>query len=181
MTPRCGYVLRQGEVEGKEFLRIGDVRFNPGRIITFAMKDAFFYAFFTATIGNQYDEYCKRLKKNNDILLTFIADIIGSILAEATVSWLMNRLTEIAEVEGLKVSNNYSPGYCDWALVDQKKLFGLFPENITGVRLTDSCLMLPVKSVSGIVAIGKAVKKQAYSCNICKMITCVRNRKLRNL
>lgn len=45
VTPRCGYVLRQGEVEGKECLRIGDVRFNPGRIITFAMKDASFYAF----------------------------------------------------------------------------------------------------------------------------------------
>ena len=104
VTPRCGYVLRQGEVEGKECLRIGDVRFNPGRIITFAMKDASFYAFFTATIGNQYDEYCKILKKNDNILLVFIADIIGSILAEATVSWLMNKLAEITEAEGLIIT-----------------------------------------------------------------------------
>mgnify|MGYP002480792993 FL=1 len=65
--------------------------------------------------------------------------------------------------------------------MEQKKLFELFPENITGVHLTDSCLMLPIKSVSGIVAIGPEVKKRAYSCNICKMITCVRNRKMRNI
>ncbi len=181
VVPRCGYILQQGEVEGKEHLRIGNTLFNPGRIITFAMKDASFYAFFTATIGNQFDEYCKRLKEKDDILSSFIADAIGSILAETTVTWLMRELTGIVEEEGMKISNNYSPGYCDWALAEQKKLFGLFPEDITGVCLTSSSLMLPIKSVSGIVAIGSEVQKRAYSCNICKMTTCVRNRKMRDI
>lgn len=181
VAPRCGYILRQGKVEGKESLCIGNIQFNPGRIITLAMKGASFYAFFTATIGRQFDEYCKRLKESDDILSSFIADTIGSVLAEATVLWLMYKLTEIAEIEGMKISNNYSPGYCDWALVEQKKLFELFPKDITGVYLTDSSLMLPIKSVSGIVAVGPEIKKRAYSCNICKMTTCVRNRKLRNI
>lgn len=181
VAPRCGYILQQGKVEGKEYLRIGNIQFNPGRIITLAMKGASFYAFFTATIGSQFDGYCKRLKESDDILSSFVADTIGSILAEATVLWLMRKLTEIAEAEGMKISNNYSPGYCDWALVEQKMLFGLFPENITGVYLTNSSLMLPIKSVSGIVAMGPEIKKRAYSCNICKMTTCVRNRVLRNI
>jgi len=176
-TPRCGYTLKKGRILDKEHIEVGDVILNPGKIITYAMREADYYAFFTVTVGEVFDRLIVRLKKEDDMVKVFVADALGSVLADATVSWLMNRLSEEAASQNMLISNNYSPGYCDWLLIEQKKLFSLFPEGITGINLTDSCLMLPVKSISGIVAVGEHVKKRAYGCDICKMTNCVKNKK----
>ena len=111
------------------------------------------------------------------MLRTFVADALGSILAEAVVTRLVSELDRESEAKGLHISNNYSPGYCDWKLVEQRKLFRFFPREESGISLTDSCLMLPVKSVSGIIAIGKDVKKHPYGCAICNMKSCIMNKK----
>lgn len=177
VSPRCGYVPAGGAVVGSSCVKLDGCELHPGAIITSAMKDADFYALFTATIGEGFDAYMRGLKAADDMLRVFVADALGSVLAEAAVACLMGHIKEAAAREGLSVSNNYSPGYCDWKLVEQRELFGFLPQGQTGIRLTDSCLMLPVKSVSGIVAIGKNVKKRPYGCAICKMKNCIRNKK----
>jgi hypothetical protein len=48
----------------------------------------------------------------------------------------------------------YSPGYCGWHITGQRRLFHyLKPERI-GITLNDSCLMQPIKSVSGVLIAG---------------------------
>ncbi len=48
----------------------------------------------------------------------------------------------------------YSPGYCGWDVTGQRRLFAyLGPERI-GLTLTESCLMQPIKSVSGVLLAG---------------------------
>lgn len=175
--PRCGYAIHTGEITGREHIKIQDTTLKPGRIITTAMRNADYYALFTATAGSSFDNWFDHLKQKDDIVKTFIADALGSVIAESAVSWLMRQLEEEANREGMLISNNYSPGYCDWLLIDQQKLFSLLPPNISGIQLTDSSLMLPIKSVSGIVAIGKNVKKRPYGCDICTMTTCIKNKK----
>lgn len=180
-TTRCGYILQKGEIVDKEHVKVGETILHPGRIITHAMKEADYYAIFTATAGSGFEDYCHKLKEEDDMVKNFIADALGSVIADATVTWLMHKLEKQAMAQGMKISNNYSPGYCDWLLIDQRKLFSIFPENISGISLTDSCLMLPVKSVSGIVAVGKEVKKRPYGCDICKMVTCIKNKKKQSI
>lgn len=177
VRPHFGYVLADGHVEDSSHVVVGGVRLSPGKIITHAMMDADFYAVFTATIGSGFDDYCRRYKEAGDMAGALVADALGSVLAEAVVSQLVATLSEKAEAGGMKISNNYSPGYCDWHLSDQKNLFSLLPEGAAGITLTGSCLMLPVKSVSGIIAVGGSVKKRPYGCAICKMTTCIKNQK----
>lgn len=177
LVPHYGYVLVDGNVPERGKLLLDNQLFNPGAIISHAMKGADKYAVFTATIGEEFDNFSRQLKAADDILRVFIADALGSVLAEATVTLLMKQLEVMADKEGMHISNNYSPGYCDWFLAEQKQLFSFFPESSTGITLTDSCLMLPVKSVSGIVALGKDVKRREYGCNICKMVNCIKNKK----
>lgn len=177
LVPHYGYVLVDGNVPERGKLLLDNQLFNPGAIISHAMKGAEKYAVFTATIGEEFDNFSRQLKAEDDILRVFIADALGSVLAEATVTLLMKQLEVMVDKEGMHISNNYSPGYCDWFLAEQKQLFSFFPEGSTGITLTDSCLMLPVKSVSGIVALGKDVKRREYGCNICKMVNCIKNKK----
>ena len=72
-----------------------------------------------------------------------------------------------------RITNRYSPGYCGWQVAEQHKLFQLIPDNYCGIRLTESALMDPVKSVSGIIGIGENVKINPYTCRMCDMPDCV--------
>jgi hypothetical protein len=50
----------------------------------------------------------------------------------------------------------YSPGYCGWDMTGQRALFAaLRPEEI-GITLRESCLMEPLKSMSGVIVAGPA-------------------------
>ncbi|MDR1974457.1 MAG: methionine synthase [Bacteroidales bacterium] len=172
--PRMGYKVVRGEAISKKEIRLEDKVLNTGKIITYALHESERFAVFTATVGADFDCWLKRTEKEDDIVKAYIANTLGSIIAEATVSLLLQRLE--ATLTDEKMSNNYSPGYCDWALIEQKKLLSLFPFGVTGISLTESCLMLPIKSVSGIVGIGKNVQKRPYGCAICKMKNCIRNK-----
>jgi hypothetical protein len=59
-------------------------------------------------------------------------------------------------------------------LVEQRKLFGLFAKLDVGVRLTDVCLMQPVKSISGLVGLGLAdeVVATGSPCDRCELQNC---------
>ena len=50
----------------------------------------------------------------------------------------------------------YSPGYCGWHVSGQRKLFAFLEPEAIGVTLNQSCLMQPLKSVSGVLVVGDA-------------------------
>ena len=177
--PAYGYVIHEGKRLDNRRLQVGDTILTPGAIITSSFREATHVAVFVASVGKGFDEWNEQNKQADDMIRLFFADSIGSVLAEACVAVMKERMQRDMEAQGLFVSNSYSPGYCDWRLVEQQKLFAFFPEQFCGVSLTESCLMLPIKSVSGIIGIGKDVKQRLYSCEYCTMTDCVKNQKRR--
>jgi len=66
----------------------------------------------------------------------------------------------------------------DWPITQQEELFSLFGgkdrvEGLIGVRLTDRCLMIPIKSVSGIFF---PTEVRFESCQICPRERCIGRR-----
>ena len=110
------------------------------------------------------------------MMKTFIVDTIGSEIAEKAADSLEIELQKIVQQNDWKITNRYSPGYCDWQVSEQQKLFSLLPEHFCGISLTESSLMIPIKSVSGIIGLGPDVKREEYQCSICDMKDCFRRR-----
>ena len=100
------------------------------------------------------------------VLITAVCMSVIWAFAEATVT--------IPLRYGYNISNSYSPGYCGWDVSEQRLLFSLLPQGFCGVQLLPSCLMLPLKSVSTVVAIGPDVTYEPYRCNICRKRDCYR-------
>ncbi|MFH1636911.1 MAG: vitamin B12 dependent-methionine synthase activation domain-containing protein [Candidatus Woesearchaeota archaeon] len=98
---------------------------------------------FIVTIGPKIEEK----SKCKDPLQSFIYDAIGSEYAESSA----NALQKFIENEEGHKMKRYSPGYNDWDISDQEKLFKLVDGKAIGVRLTESNIMMPEKSVSGII------------------------------
>jgi hypothetical protein len=73
---------------------------------------------------------------------------------------------------GLEQISSMSPGSLpNWPITEQKPLFELIgdTEELVGVRLTDSMLMLPRKSISGIVF---PTEVTFSSCQLCSREKC---------
>jgi len=85
-----------------------------------------------------------------DLLEQYYLEELANLALEQAAGWLAGR---IGERFGLGPLSNMSPGSLeDWPITEQPKLFSIFgdTERLVGVRLTDSLLMVPRKSISGI-------------------------------
>lgn len=160
-------------VPEKGLVCMGGRPFRVGGIIGSYLPGMDEACVFVATAGNEYDRYLSTLKIKGDILSEYVADAIGSVIAEACVDYV-DRILE--DVSSKQHSLPYSPGYCAWNIKEQRILFPLLPPNPCGVTLSDSCLMSPVKSVSGFFALGDKLVKQPYKCDICTNKMCYKRR-----
>ena len=150
--------------------------FEMGRIIERQLRGSEAYAFFICTAGLAFEQFQQRLKKKNDMVRIFIADALGSVIAEKCADRMEEVLQESIDKLDWHHTNRFSPGYCGWHVSQQQRLFPLFHGETCGVKLTDSSLMLPIKSVSGIIGLGPYVRHMDYSCGLCTFQQCYKRK-----
>ena len=150
--------------------------FAIGKIIERQLKGAEAYAFFICTAGVEYEAFQERLKKEGDMVRVFIADALGSVIAEKAADQMELSLQENIDKLGWHHTNRFSPGYCGWHVSQQQLLFPLFKGETCGVKLTESSLMLPIKSVSGIIGLGPNVRHLDYTCGLCDFKQCYKRK-----
>ena len=115
--------------------------------------------------------------KEGDLLRGYVYDVTGSEIVEGAADKMQDYLEKTMLASGNRITNRFSPGYCDWDVVEQQKLFRLMPDNFCGISLSESSLMYPFKSVSGFIGAGKNVKRLPYTCHLCDMEDCIYRRK----
>ncbi|MCD8262295.1 MAG: methionine synthase [Bacteroides sp.] len=177
IQPRFGYYRTTGRTEG-EVLILDALPFHTGKIINRHLKGSEAFVLFVATAGREFEELQKREKQQGDPLAIYMLDALGSIIAEKTADRVEEQLAREIVSDGWKHTNRFSPGYCGWPLAEQHPLFSLFPRQPPcDIELTNSSLMIPIKSVSGIIGVGKEVKKYSYSCGLCQATDCYKRKK----
>jgi len=131
-------------------------------------------AIFALTIGAHLEETVHKLAKDRLVLQASVLDAIGSAATEKAAALIQRRIREIASDEGLYTSQRFSPGYCDWEVGQQRMLFWALNGNTAGIRLTGRCLMVPQKSMSGIIGIGSCISdiKNYNPCKTCSKHDC---------
>ena len=150
--------------------------FDMGKIIMRQLRGSEAYALFICTSGTEYEAYLQQLKDNGDMVRVFIADALGSVIAEHCADQMEICLQESIDKLGWRHTNRFSPGYCGWHVSQQQLLFPLFGGNTCGVCLTESSLMVPIKSVSGIIGLGEKVRKLNYTCGLCDFKQCYKRK-----
>lgn len=164
--------------EDNNHINISGVDFNLGKTLVKELRNSESVLFFVCTAGDGISTYSSKLLQGGDPVLGYFYDILGSITVEAAMDKIHQEI-KIQAAKNLKgITNRYSPGYCQWDVTDQYKLFSFFNGNSSGITLTESALMHPVKSVSGIIGMGRDVKFREYTCDLCNLKACIyRNKK----
>lgn len=107
-----------------------------------------------ATIGSAFDMFQRRFS---------VASGVDALIAQAIGAALVEKLVDGAEREiqndlapGESLVRRYSPGYGTFPLAAGREILALLDaQSQTGVYLTESLTMVPTKSVSAIIGVGK--------------------------
>ncbi len=150
--------------------------FDMGKIIDRQLRGSEAYALFVATAGVEFEDYQQQLKQEGDMVRVFIADALGSVIAEKCADRMEEALQANIDKLQWHHTNRFSPGYCGWQVSQQQLLFSLLPPSPCGVQLSKSSLMVPIKSVSGIIGLGKEVRYMDYTCGLCDMKHCYKRK-----
>ena len=152
----------------------GETCLKVGATIARQLGGSESFAFFVATAGMEYELV---RKEASDPVRVFVADALGSVMVERCADLMEKALQDNIDKLGWRHTNRFSPGYCGWDVADQRQLFPLLGNTPCGVILTDGQMMVPVKSVSGVIGVGRNVKKHPYPCFFCNNKGCFKRRK----
>jgi len=146
ITAKAVYKVSYIDSKAEDSVSIGGVLFKSKvlRKHLYTVERVFPYV---VTIGNGVEEL---EKASGDILEKYYLDLIGNAAVVKAREHLKSRL---ADRYGLGRLSYLGPGQLkDWPLQEQKPLFSLLGdvERAVGVILSDSLLMIPRKSLSGI-------------------------------
>lgn len=107
--------------------------------------------------------------ESDDLMGKFVLDTIKQMALRVAAGHLRKHIEE--KFRPGKMSSMNPGSLEDWPISEQKQLFSIFGdvESLIGVRLTDTFLMLPLKSISG-VYFPKEIK--FVSCQLCPRERC---------
>jgi hypothetical protein len=172
IDPSFKYVYRDiGKVTGSR-TRVGNATFKSA-VLARLLERCQRAAVFVLTIGEYLEELVAYLSEKGLVLQATVLDAVGSGAAETLAAEIQAEIQRNAARRGLVISRRFSPGYCDWDIAQQGEIFKLLG-NVNGITLTDSRLMIPRKSVSGIIGIGLPGREiEEYNpCTTCRKKDC---------
>jgi hypothetical protein len=167
--PRAHYKMVFIEAKDDDSVTAGGVTFNS-RVLRVNLDGLHRFFAFVGTAGHELEAW---VDSKQDMLAHFYADAINEAVLHAAMVGLINRLTDQFQLATTAAMN---PGsLTDWPLREQRPLFKLLGDvrSAIGVELTDTLLMVPRKSVSGILF---AAEETFASCQLCPRHDCPNRR-----
>lgn len=106
---------------------------------------------------------------SDDAIATYFFDTWGSAYVECAQAWLADYVRRELAQEGLERTHLWSPGQHQFELENQKPLFQLLAPEEIGCTLSNRLMMIPVKSVSGIMGVVEAGRENLLRpCDFCR-------------
>ena len=118
------------------------------------------------TIGPALEVRVKELF-SEDPVRAMALDGAGTDALRQVSRFVARTIREEAGSRGWGSGMRAQPGQEGWSIRQQHLLFDLVPAVRIGVRLTDSALMIPQKSVSLVIGMGPDMQPHGVACDYC--------------
>ena len=120
------------------------------------------------TIGDFLEKRVSELFSQGEYLRALALDAVGSVAVEDFSQKVRNLARQEVIEQDFQTSRHFSPGYSGWDVSQQEVIFKIIPADKIGVKLTKGYMMLPQKSLSWVIGVGKKVSKSFSEDNYCK-------------
>lgn len=141
------------------------------------LKDCHKLLVFAATLGIGVDHLIRRYNRL-DMSRTVALQAGAAAVLEEYCDQVCRKLREDYERQGFYLRPRFSPGYGDFPLDCQPQiLHGLEAGKRVGITLTEGFLMMPTKSVTAVMGVGKTpVRCRVGGCEVCGKRDCAYRR-----
>ena len=124
------------------------------------------------TVGAAIErEITKKFERGN-YLASVLLDAAATTAVEQAADAMEKNFAAQFSKDGYKMRWRFSPGYGDWNLTEQEKLFKICGAEKIGLRLTSAMMLEPRKSITAIIGLEKfstqknfSVQKSCANCN----------------
>jgi hypothetical protein len=121
------------------------------------------------TIGPHLEQQAAEVMAS-DMVAGLALEGVGSAAAETLANLACNYFEAQAASSGLKTTMPLSPGMIGWPVEEgQPQIFKLLDGSSIGVALTPSYMMIPRKSLSMVVGVGRDLNIQGSTCDYCSL------------
>lgn len=160
--------------ENEGILLLNTVLYLKGKDIYKHLNSSEGCALMAVTLGLEMDKRIAFYSKFN-ITKAVIMDACASTAVEALCDIVQCEIGEAAAKSGLYITKRFSPGYGDFSVEHQRGILNVLDcERKIGLTLTDSFLMLPRKSVTAVIGLGRSSNiKSCEKCMVCNMKNCI--------
>lgn len=127
---------------------VGDTVFKSQRLAA-TVSGCRQVCIFGATLGTECDRLLRTYGKTDITKTAVMQACLASKIEE-----VCDGLEDILRAQGMTLRQRYSPGYFDLDITENKKIFEMLElTKRIGLTLTDTCQMVPTKSVTAIIGI----------------------------
>jgi hypothetical protein len=122
-----------------------------------------------STVGDSIEKYAAEVM-NDNVVLGLALDGVGSAGVEALSNAACRYFEDQNQKNGINASIPLSPGMLGWPVdMGQKQIFDILNGQEIGVRLNESFIMIPRKSLSMVLGFGEDMHMIGKTCDYCSM------------
>jgi hypothetical protein len=139
------------------------------------LKEASHLLVGVVTIGDFLEKKVSKLFSQGEYPRALALDAVGTVAVEDFSRGVRKLARQEVKEQGFKTSRHFSPGYGGWEVSQQDIIFKNIPTDNIGVMLTKGYMMLPQKSLSWIIGVGKEMiifSEEDNNCGNCQFKCC---------
>lgn len=129
-----------------------------------------------ATVGFDIEREVTKKFERGDYLASVLLDAAATAAVEQVADLMEKHFAATFARDGFKLRWRFSPGYGDWNLTEQAKLFAAASAEQIGLSLSSAFMLEPRKSITAIIGLERAGNSKVHeknSCATCDKLDCL--------
>lgn len=137
------------------------------KLIAALLRDSFRVCWFAVTLQG-FDELMEEM--SSPLMRQFFVDAWGSAFISRAGVFLTDQIRDRIREEGLYTTSVWNPGQHGLAIETQQTAFAILRPEEINLKLTQSMLMVPAKSVSGVFGVSREEDlRELIACDYCNL------------
>ena len=129
-----------------------------------------------ATVGFEIEREINKKFERGEYLSSVLLDAAATAAVEQAADLMEKNFAAKFSKDGYKMRWRFSPGYGDWDLTEQEKLFKISGAEKIGMNLTSAMMLEPRKSITAIIGLYSIRNEELgirnESCATCNKLDC---------
>lgn len=136
----------------------------------------------SVTLGAEIEEMVAKYFHDGDFAFSLLLDAAATAAVETAADAMEKTIQQSIHAKGCHTITRFSPGYGDWDIKFQPHMLELAKAETIDVRLTESYMLIPRKSITAIIGVvpNQTLKanRKSQSCVNCNQINCLARKEL---